>query len=229
VSWGSLARDDLARNVGHAINNPLGALTLTLDLAAEALGKGRPEPLELRVREALTLIEEAQDAARCIGAVVQDLKASTTPSHAEALAPGRRAAGRQGSSPPPSAKASRSTRPARVLVVDDDELVTRALVRVLGDCKVAVASKARDALARVEKGERFDVIVCDLMMPNMTGMDLYDAMMQIAPDQVERMIFLSGGAVTTRAREFAASVPNVLIEKPFDVRSLREIIHSRVR
>ena len=43
------------------------------------------------------------------------------------------------------------------------------------------------------------------------------------------MIFLSGGAVTTRAREFAARVPNLLIEKPFDVKSLRQIIRGRVR
>jgi CheY-like chemotaxis protein len=92
-----------------------------------------------------------------------------------------------------------------------------------------VASDARDALASIERGERFDVIVCDLMMPDMTGMDLYDVLLEVAPGQVERMIFLSGGAVTTRAMDFAATVPNLLLEKPFDVQRLRDIIRSRKR
>ena len=71
----------------------------------------------------------------------------------------------------------RLPRVLHVLVVDDDPLVSRALARALGDCEVVVTSDARDALASIESGERFDVIVCDLMMPDMTGMDLYDALL----------------------------------------------------
>jgi CheY-like chemotaxis protein len=197
---------------------------ISLELALEALGDAACEGLEARVVEARGLIEEAQEAAATIRLIVRDLKAKATPSNSIDLAP----AHRPESSPPESVTSSRG-RPARVLVVDDDQLVSRALARALSDCDVAVASDARDALASIERGEKFDVIVCDLMMPGMTGMDLYDAIRTVAPSEVERMIFLSGGAVTTRAREFAATVPNLLMEKPFDIQRLRDAIRTRTR
>jgi CheY-like chemotaxis protein len=225
-SSGSPAVDALARNVGHAINNPLGALMLSLELALESLGEGSQAGLAARVLEARGLIEEAQEAAARIRSIVLELKATAAPSNSANLAPGLHAPLRPESSPPTSVTSSRGL--ARVLVVDDDQLVSRALARALHDCDVVVASDARDALARIERGEKFDVIVCDLMMPGMTGMDLYDAMQAVAPSQVERMIFLSGGAVTTRAREFAVTVPNLLMEKPFDIQRLRDVIRSRM-
>jgi len=221
----SPAVDALARNVGHAINNPLGALMISLDLALEVLGE-ETQPLAGRLGEIVVLLKEAREAAQSIRAIVVDLKATATPSNTKDLAP-RSGPPAPESSPPESMVSSRGLPPARVLVVDDDPLVSRALARSLNDCEVVVASDARDALARIGRGEAFDVIVCDLMMPGMTGMDLYDAIRQVAPAQLERMIFLSGGAVTTRAREFVATVPNILMEKPFDIRRLREIVRSR--
>jgi CheY-like chemotaxis protein len=223
---GSPNIDGLARKVGHAINNPLGALMLNLELALEALGDGTREATEARMVETRSFIDEAMQAAQRIRSVVVELKAMAAPSNSKELGPQRPSAGPEPS--PESATSSRGSA-ARVLVVDDDPLVSRALARALGDCEVVVTSDARDALASIESGERFDVIVCDLMMPDMTGMDLYDALLDIAPGQVERMIFLSGGAVTPRARDFAATVPNLLLEKPFDVQRLREIIRSRKR
>jgi CheY-like chemotaxis protein len=224
---GGLALDDLARNVGHAINNPLGALILSIELALEALADARPDPLSVRVGEARRLLGDAVEAAQHIGTIVQELKTSAslseTREHASDRVPKSFAPGATTSS---SAPAGVDARP-RVLVVDDDHLVSRALARALGDCEVVVASDARDALGSIERGERYDVILCDLMMPDMTGMDLYEAMQEVAPGQVARMIFISGGAVTTRAREFAATVPNLLIEKPFDIQRLREVIRSR--
>jgi len=87
---------------------------------------------------------------------------------------------------------------------------------------------AKGALERVTAGERFDVIFCDLMMPEMTGMDLHEEIQRVAPNQVERMVFMTGGAVTTRARDFVATVPNPVIDKPFDTKMLREMIRARV-
>ena len=62
-----------------------------------------------------------------------------------------------------------------------------------------------DALARITAGERFDVILCDLMMPHMTGMDLHAALAGAVPEQAERMIFMTGGAFTPSARARARS------------------------
>jgi signal transduction histidine kinase len=121
-------------------------------------------------------------------------------------------------------------RRGRVLVVDDEPMVSTALRRVLAeDHDVVELNKAQDALARVQVGERFDVIVSDLMMPAMTGMDLYEALQKSVPEQASKMIFLTGGAFTARARTFLDTVPNLRIEKPFDAAILCGIVNERIR
>ena len=76
-------------------------------------------------------------------------------------------------------------------------------------------SDARELLDRVLRGERFDVLLCDLMMPLMTGMDLHQRLLVVAPDQAERMVLISGGGFTPVAREFLDRVKNPRLEKPF--------------
>ena len=121
-------------------------------------------------------------------------------------------------------------RRGRVLVVDDEPLITRTVQRALSkDHDIVALSSAEDALAHINSGERFDVILCDLMMPQMTGMDLHSELLRIAQDQAARMIFLTGGAFTPRAREFIDGTRNKLIEKPFDAIHLRAIINAQVR
>lgn len=126
--------------------------------------------------------------------------------------------------PPPSA----SPISARVLVVDDEPMVSRLVERALGQVhRITSAMSGAEALAKLQAGERYDVILCDLMMPVMTGMDLYDKVQALAPDQAERMVFLSGGAFTKRAREFLERRPS--LEKPFDLRALEAAILTRLR
>ncbi len=121
-------------------------------------------------------------------------------------------------------------RRGRVLVVDDEPLITRTVQRALSkDHDIVAMSSAEDALAHISSGERFDVILCDLMMPQMTGMDLHSELLRIAKDQAARMIFLTGGAFTPRARAFIDETRNKLIEKPFDAIHLRAIINAQVR
>ncbi|HUL61149.1 MAG TPA: ATP-binding protein [Anaeromyxobacteraceae bacterium] len=113
----------------------------------------------------------------------------------------------------------------RLLVVDDDPLVGRALARALrGAHEVVVATSAAEALDRIRGGERFDAVVCDLMMPEMTGMDLYERVGEIAPELAHRIVFATGGAFTERSRDFLQRVPNARIEKPFDPVRLREAV-----
>jgi CheY-like chemotaxis protein len=85
-------------------------------------------------------------------------------------------------------------------------------------------TEARQALARITKGERYDVVLCDLMMPVMTGMDLYAEIVRLAPKLVGRLVFMTGGAFTPRARAFLESVVNPCLEKPLDTGKLRSII-----
>lgn len=120
---------------------------------------------------------------------------------------------------------------ARVIVVDDEVAMGRVLARTLGDdYEVHLSTSGNDALARLAAGERFDVILSDLMMPRMTGMELFERIQRLAPDQAARMIFLTGGAFTDTARDFLARVPNERVEKPFRTATLlaamAQIIHA---
>jgi PAS domain S-box-containing protein len=118
----------------------------------------------------------------------------------------------------------------RVLVVDDDPLVARAVTRILASAnEVTVASSPADALARITAGQSFDAIVCDLMMPDMSGMDLHDRIAGLAPEVARRMIFVTGGAFSDRAREFLDRSPNPRLEKPFEAAVLRDAVASVAR
>jgi PAS domain S-box-containing protein len=128
----------------------------------------------------------------------------------------------------PEPAAAGAGRRARILVVDDEPMVVAVLQGLLApEHEVVAQACARDALAQIRGGTRFDLILCDLMMPSMTGMDLHEALRQAAPDQAERMVFMSGGAFTPRARDFLAEVTNVCVDKPFDLQGLRELIRVR--
>jgi DNA-binding NtrC family response regulator len=120
-------------------------------------------------------------------------------------------------------------RRGRVLVVDDEPMVGSSIRRLLGrDHDVVVVQSAKDAVARIAAGEDYDVILCDLLMPEMTGMDLHAAFEERDPALAQRMVFLSGGAVTQKARDFYEQVPNTKIEKPFDAIRLREVVQTFV-
>ncbi len=125
---------------------------------------------------------------------------------------------------PPPATAAPVPR-GRLLVIDDDPMIGDVLARLLEtDHDVAVVRSARAASARIEGGERFDVILCDLMMPERTGMDLHEELRHTAPEQAERIVFLTGGAFTPGAQAFLDAVPNPTIDKPFEVREVRELV-----
>lgn len=116
----------------------------------------------------------------------------------------------------------------RILVVDDDPVVTRMLSRVLSDYVVVVAESGRDGLERLEQ-DAFDVVLCDLNMPGMSGMDFYEAARAADPERASRIVFMTGGALTAESYEFLSRLPNSWLEKPFDLGALRRLVlgHSR--
>jgi PAS domain S-box-containing protein len=117
----------------------------------------------------------------------------------------------------------------RVLVVDDDARVGTTLGRVLKDHDVTVLTDARDARDRITAGERYDLILCDLMMPLMNGMDFHAELARSIPEQAARMIFVTGGAFTQGATDFLHEVPNERLEKPFDATSVRALVQRYLR
>lgn len=131
---------------------------------------------------------------------------------------------------PPTSPARNGRRRGRILVVDDEKIVATAVKRILCvDHDVEVLTSAQEAFRRIVAGERFDIILCDLMMPVMTGVELHSELLRAAPGQAERMIFLTGGAFTPRARAFLDEVPNLRLEKPFELATLRALVQERLR
>ena len=125
---------------------------------------------------------------------------------------------------------SSPTRRGTVLVIDDEEPLVQAIRRYLSiDHDVTAVFSGTDALDRLGRGERYDVILCDLMMPQVTGMKLHDELLRIDPTQAARIVFLTGGAFTPAAREFLDGVPNRRLEKPFDLKALRKLVNDWIR
>lgn len=133
------------------------------------------------------------------------------------------------SSHPPSSSGTRR-RTGRVLVIDDEPLLGAAVQRALSrENEVVVASDAAGALRRLQAGERYDVVLCDLMMPAMDGIEFYRQLSSALPEEASRVVFVTGGALTARVESFFRSVPNLLLEKPIDVDGLCALIERRIR
>jgi CheY-like chemotaxis protein len=123
----------------------------------------------------------------------------------------------------------RTSRRGQILIIDDDAIVATTIARVLArDHETTCLTSAKEAALLLDAGRRFDVILCDLMMPDLTGMGLYEELQRTAPDQASRMIFLTGGAFTTAAQEFLAATENTHLEKPIAPDSLRALVASRI-
>jgi signal transduction histidine kinase/CheY-like chemotaxis protein len=117
----------------------------------------------------------------------------------------------------------------RILVVDDEPLVGVALKRALGnEHDLTVVSSAEEALARLRRGEPYDLLLSDLLMPGMTGMDLYQVIAREMPTSAPPILFLTGGAFTQDARAFLDEHAEDCVEKPFEVSALRELVRRRV-
>ena len=129
--------------------------------------------------------------------------------------------------PPPSMSAIRRAARGKlsVLVVDDEPVIARLIQKALVEHDVTTALDGREAVALMGQNA-YDVILCDLIMPEMTGMDVYRAALQRATPMNDRIVFMTGGAFTQRARDFLQSVPNLRIEKPFDLTHLERTIYE---
>jgi CheY-like chemotaxis protein len=116
-------------------------------------------------------------------------------------------------------------RRARIMLVDDEPLVANSIMRLLRrDYDVTIARCGQEAIDHIARGLRFDAIVSDVMMPNMTGIELLEELRRVAPDQADRLIFLSGGAFTVQTRERLDAIGAPQLEKPVTAGELRSCV-----
>lgn len=134
--------------------------------------------------------------------------------------------------PPPryeAAEPAPSRRRGKVLVVDDELPVAKSIVRMLRAHDVEVQSSGAMALERLRGGATYDVVLCDLMMPELSGMELYEELARSRPDLAERVVFMTGGVFVPEVRAFLDHIANAKIEKPFEGATLRTLVNERVR
>jgi signal transduction histidine kinase/ActR/RegA family two-component response regulator len=129
--------------------------------------------------------------------------------------------------PIPDITPSRTFSRRRVLVVDDEALLLKAYRRMLGDAhELITALGAHEALKVLEKDARFDVVLCDLQMPEMSGMELHAIVFERYPTLAERFIFVTGGAFSGDARRFLEESVPAVIQKPFNVDDVLRMVDT---
>jgi signal transduction histidine kinase/ActR/RegA family two-component response regulator len=115
----------------------------------------------------------------------------------------------------------------RILAIDDEALLLKAYRRMLGEAhELVTALGGHEAMKVLEEDARFDVIMCDLQMPEMSGMELHAAAIQRFPALTERFVFVTGGAFSGEARRFLEESVPAVIQKPFNVDELLTLVDS---
>lgn len=105
----------------------------------------------------------------------------------------------------------------RVMVIDDEAMIGRVITRMLrSKAEVVALTRAREALERLLAADRVDLVLCDVMMPEMTGIELYDELARHKPELLRKVVFMTGGAFTPRAEQFLESIGSARVDKPLD-------------
>ncbi len=130
------------------------------------------------------------------------------------------------SSPVPSGRALRS---GRVMLIDDEVALVDILTRLLSvEHEVVGFTDARQALVHLANDSEFDIVLCDLMMPQLSSSEFFAELRASAPELVERVVFMTGGAFTSAAQQFLESVSNLRLQKPFPPGELARVVREFV-
>jgi len=117
----------------------------------------------------------------------------------------------------------------RLLVIDDEDSIGLSLRRALEDeMSVVIATSGREALALFEHDRNFDVVLCDIVMPDLDGLAVYRDVEATDPVLARKFVFMSGGALTAEARALVSQMQGRFIEKPFAVDDLRALLDRRM-
>jgi PAS domain S-box-containing protein len=116
----------------------------------------------------------------------------------------------------------------RILVVDDESAIRTAIKRILRSHEVVEVDSGEQARELLDRDQEFDVILCDLIMPRVSGIDVHQWLSEHHPQLVRKLIFVTGGAFTPGARSYLEQVDNLSIEKPFDATNLSKMVNGWV-
>jgi len=127
-----------------------------------------------------------------------------------------------------SEKPDALVRRGRVMVIDDEPLIGSVIRTALKDeHDVVVEVRAADALARLERGETFHLILCDMAMPNLGGPDVFAIVSARWPALVPRLVFMTGGSFSAATKAFLDNTNAAVISKPFSLEEIRSLARAR--
>lgn len=127
-----------------------------------------------------------------------------------------------------SAQSQNTSRPRpRVFVIDDEPLLGQTLKLGLDEfCDVTLETSGRAARERLLGGEGFDLVLCDLGLPDLSGIEVYRAVAEDRPELTPAMVLITGGAVTAEARAFLEAHTGPLLQKPFTLLQVERLVHE---
>lgn len=196
------------RDLTHEMNNSLAYVVTNLNLLSEEL-----EGSDARLN---ALVADALEGSERMGELLRRLRRASWGVEIE-----------KNKRPDPAPAEGPATEPARILVVDDESAILTAVQRALRAHEVEVAHNGQEALECLEKP--FDLILCDLMMPGMTGIELFARLQNERPKVADRVVFMTAGGFTHEVRQFLFNVRNGVLHKPFDVKTLRWMVDQKLK
>ncbi len=207
---------------GHAVTVEAGARAGRVTLAVEDTGATRAGPAAGDDR----WVRACRALAAALGGALTALPAARGTRVTLSLP----AAARPSNRPPlHAAPAGAAGRRGRVLLVDDEPVLLALMRRILQrDHDVVATTRPAEAVARLAGGERFDVILCDLMMPDLSGVEVHRRVSRDAPEMAGRMVFITAGAFSEPAHAFLRDGGVDWVEKPIDPDDLRALVAARV-
>jgi CheY-like chemotaxis protein len=116
----------------------------------------------------------------------------------------------------------------RILVIDDMTAMGQVIALALPEHDVAVVSRASEAFARLAARETFDVVICDLMMPDIGGREVLERLESEWPHLAANLIFMTGGAFTAESRDFLDRCRQRVLKKPFSIAELRASVTAQL-
>jgi CheY-like chemotaxis protein len=133
------------------------------------------------------------------------------------------------SADPRSIESGVRVRPGRVLVVDDEAFVGNALAWSLTEHQVIAVASGKDALELLASGRRFDLVLSEVVMHGMNGIELLAELRRAFPAQAERVVFMTDRLVSPVVQRLLDGASNLCLERPFDMDGLRGLIDRRIR
>lgn len=118
----------------------------------------------------------------------------------------------------------RRQRPLRILVADDEPLVGAALKRALAAHEVTVVASGAAAVAAITDDGPFDLVLCDVMMPDLDGPRVLETVRASHPELSPPFVFITGGVIHEASRRALSSLRSPILQKPFDLGTVRDLV-----